>query len=171
MDAALHTSGNYVTSYGEKTAKFLEMDTISEGLKRAARDALSFRLEPRPVQWDATIWFMARDHLLSSLMEFSGGVNNGTALARKHWRNRFGSLTHLLKTLVSGSIPDFSCRAVECAEMLLLASANSDFSPPDPYLMSDTIGYLHKSAVTCSRPDWKSVNEAVVSAWFRCCHV
>jgi len=170
IDAKLYNSGGYVTSYRNKTSDFTSMNTVSETMKSAAKDALSFRLEPRPMQWDATRWFTARDHLLSSLIQFKRGITDINLLARAHWRNRFGTVKNVLRKLASGSIPDYSCRAIECAEMLLLASAVADSDETDTFLVSRTIHYLRKSSITVSEKDWKSLSDAVVSAWFRYCH-
>lgn len=171
MDAALHASGSYVTSYREKTRKFLALDTVPSVLKTAAEDALSFRLAPRPMEWDETRWFLARDHLLRHLVGFeSKSAGDIRVLAGYHWRRRFGSLRAVLRNLASGSIPDCSCRAVECAEMLLLAAAKLDSDTDDSSLLSNSAEYLRRAGTGFEEGDWKATAEAVVAAWFRFCH-
>jgi hypothetical protein len=171
VDARLVRAGQYVTSYREKTARFLSLPGIASGLKEIAEEALSFRLNPCPRDWCASWWFLVRDEMLAEIGLFLG-AKSGTsphAMARRLWARRYEGWRALLRLLVQRRRPNTTCRAVQCGELLTLAAA-SEHGPSNDLLLGEAVKFLAKAETVGSSIRWEEVARRAVRLWFAVCH-
>lgn len=161
VDAALVTGGTYRVRYREKVEAFAHL--CEDGhLAEAVDAALRFRLGPMPMGWDASWWYVARDHLLSWIGRLVGSpVPLG--MARRLWRTRFHPWPQTLRAAVRGRVC-FHRRAVECAELLVLAAAGLEHG--GERLLQTAQGFLAKTGACPRSGTWAEAAEHTVRRWF-----
>ncbi len=164
VDASLVEASSYVVSYRDKVAAYA---TLSPGsvLVEAAREALAFRLDPGPRPWGMREWAKARDGLLEAIDRFVGSVGPEDA-AKKLWRRRFGPLVPLLRRIRHGKGPGVRRRAVECAELLILAASRD--GADEAGLLRAAAGFLARDR-TRAPFIWAEAAREAVARWFATC--
>ncbi len=172
VDATLVQERMYVTRYRDKAARFQSIDGPSEELKAAVAKALSFRLSPAPQSWDERLWFLARNFLIQHVAKVLGIASNGDAthVAHAHWKHRFPPAISLVKALIRGRRPKSPCRAVECAELLILAAASPEPNGIDTALLARARAFLRKVKDDPTDGDWAQMSAQAVALWFELCH-
>lgn len=172
VDAKLVRAEQYATRYREKTARFLSLPGVGAELKEAAKEALSFRLSPSAHGLDASWWFLARNEMLTQIGLLLG-VKPGSpplALARALWATRYPGCAGLLRLLIRGQRPQTRCRAVECAELLILGAASSTGDPSHGLLLAKAARFMNKVEQSAPPECWTDAAGRAVELWFKVCH-
>jgi hypothetical protein len=171
VDAHLVRAGRYVTSYREKTKRFLDLTRAGSKLKEAAAEALSFRLSPSARSWGASRWFLARDVMVEQISHLLGNKPGSPALtvAKALWGRRYPGYRGLVRLLVRGQRPQIGCTAVQCAELLTLAAA-SPYGQSNTVLLGEAVRFMSKADPNLAPQQWADAAHHAVNLWFRVCH-
>jgi hypothetical protein len=169
IDAALVRAGEYAVTYREKVARFKSL-APGDVLVPAAEDALSFRFEPGPRQWDPGLWHLAGARLLDAIGEFVGCPGSqAERTGRRLWRDRFRPVRHTARSLLRGRLPDARRRAVECAEVLVLAASRRE-GEERAEMLREARGFIERSAPMPPFTDWHQAARLTVGRWFEICY-
>jgi hypothetical protein len=172
VDARLVRAGQYATKYREKTVRFLSLPDVGSELKEAVDEAFSFRLSPSARGWGAGRWFLARNEMLTQIGGLLGVSSDSPplVLARKLWATRNPGCADLLRLLIRGQRPQTGCRAVECAELLVLGAASSTGDTSQGLLLAEAARFMSRVGQIAPPECWRDAASRAVRLWFKVCH-
>ena len=169
VDAALVRASAYVVRYRDKVTRFSTM-TTDQPLLAAAEDGLSFRMEPGPRAWGSDAWHLACNRLTDCVGQLVGcSAGHPERMADALWRRRFSPLRQTLHSLLQGHLPDVRRRAVECAELMVLAASAVE-DPNRTRMLGLARGFLERFESLPPHADWAGMAEHAVRRWFAVCY-
>ncbi len=119
------------------------------------------------------MWFLARDELLTQ-MGIMLGLGYGAPAASSAkilWKRRFPSLRQVIRDFMNGRRPMTKCRAVECAELLVLGAASPRMTGRELDLLIKANGFMDKAEkVAVPSSCWADGAKRAVKLWFSICH-